>query len=267
MLPPRLAVCALVLFALSVITTPVLAQETTGNIEGRLVDDAGKPIAFANINVTSPSLQGGRGVMSTSDGYFGVFKLPVGTYKVTISHVSYQQVIYEEVDVRLGRTTTLGKVTLASKTYEAPAVIVSEKKPLIDPTTTTIGANLEAEEFKDLPLERDYQSIAILLPHTSETAPGDGVKFAGATPQENRYFVDGVETTDAQFGSGGTILPYNFLQEIEVRAGGYEAEYRSSLGGVYRVRGETSSTGRRSASLRTTSSSRHPCRPRPHPPR
>jgi len=235
MMRPRFAVLCLAVLVLSFSFTTTPAQETTGTIEGRLVDDAGKPVAFANINVTSPSLQGGRGVMSTSDGYFGVFKLPVGVYKVTVSHVSYQEVIYEEIDVRLGRTTTLGKVTLASKTYEAPAVIVSEKKPLIDPTSTTIGANLVSSEFEDLPIDRDYQNMASLLPHANESYGGDGINFAGSPGQENKYFVDGVETTDPFRGVSGTILPYNFVEEVQVKTGGYEAEYRSSLGGIVNV--------------------------------
>jgi len=235
MLRPPFAVLSLAVLVLLFSFTPTTAQETTGNIEGRLVDSEGKPIAFANVNVTSPSLQGGRGVMSTSDGYFGVFKLPVGIYKVTISHVSYQQVIYEEVDVRLGRTTTLGKVTLASKTYEAPAVIVTEKKPLIDPTSTAIGANLVSKEFEDLPLDRDYQNMAALLPHANESYFGDGINFAGSPGPETKYFVDGTETTDPFAGVSGTQLPYNFVKEVQVKTGGYEAEYRSSLGGIVNV--------------------------------
>jgi len=235
MSPPRIIVCTLALLALLASITPAFAQETTGNIEGRLVDSEGKAIAFANINVTSPSLQGGRGVMSASDGYFGVFKLPVGMYKVTISHVSYHDAIYEEVDVRLGRTTTLGKVTLTSKTYEAPAVIVTEKRPLIDPTTTTVGATLTSQEFQDLPIDRDYMNITTLLPNANDSFLGDGVNFAGATGQENKYFIDGAETTDPYLGLNGTALPYNFVKNIEVRTGGYEAEYRSSLGGVVNV--------------------------------
>jgi hypothetical protein len=126
-------------------------------------------------------------------------------------------------------------VTLTSKTFEAPAVIVTEKKPLIDPTSTTIGANLEAKEFEDLPLDRNYQNMPALLPHANESYFGDGVNFAGSPGQENKYFVDGVETTDPFRGVSGTILPYNFVEEVQVKTGGYEAEYRSSLGGIVNV--------------------------------
>lgn len=221
--------------ALTMLIQPSLAQETTGSLEGRIVDADGKPVAFANVNVTSPSLQGGRGVMSTSDGYFGVFKLPVGIYTVMISHVSYHEETYGNVRVHLGHTTTLRGIELKSKTFEAPTIVVTGKKVLIDVTTTTTGASLAREDFEVLPVERDYQEVPTLLPQVDRNFFGDGINYAGATGYENRYFVDGVDVTDARTGETGTRLPYNFMREVEVKIGGYEAEYRSSLGGAVNV--------------------------------
>jgi hypothetical protein len=41
--------------------------------------------------------------------------------------------------------------------------------------------------------------------------------------------------TDPLYFSQGIILPYNFIKDIEVITGGYEAQYRSSLGGIVNV--------------------------------
>jgi len=218
-----------------IFATNVTAQETTGNIEGRLVDDAGKPVAFANVVVSGPALQGSRGVMSTSDGYFGIFKLPVGKYTLAITHVSYQGATFEDVLVQLGKTTTMGEISLETTVHEVPAIVVTGKKKLIDPSTAAIGANLTSEEYKELPIDRDYKDMTTLLPHANESFLGDGVNFAGGTGQGNKYFVDGVEVTDPYLALTGTSLPYNFIEEVTVRTGGYEAQYRSSLGGIVNV--------------------------------
>jgi hypothetical protein len=74
-----------------------------------------------------------------------------------------------------------------------------------------------------------------LLPQANTSYYGDEVNIGGATGFENKYFVDGVEVTDPLIGASGTNLPYNFIREIEVKAGGYEAESRSSLGGLLNV--------------------------------
>ena len=44
-----------------------------------------------------------------------------------------------------------------------------------------------------------------------------------------------MDVTDPFRGISGMSLPYNFVEAVEVRSGGYEAEYRSSLGGVLNV--------------------------------
>jgi len=231
----RIPVVAPALILAVLLVVPCLAQETTGNIEGQLRDADGKPVAFANVVVSGPALQGNRGVMSTSEGYFGIFKLPVGKYTLKITHVSYQGATFEDVLVQLGKTTTLGEVRLAPTVHEVPAIVVTEKKLLIDPSTAAMSANIPSEEFRDLPIDRDYKSMTPILPHANSSFFGDEVNFAGATGAGNKYFVDGVETTDPFLGATGTELPYNFVKELQVRTGGYEAEYRSALGGIVNV--------------------------------
>ena len=215
--------------------TSVTGQETTGNLEGRIIDETGKPVSYVNIFVTGPNLQGTRGTLSATNGRFRVLVLPVGTYNVMISHISYQELVIENIVVHLGKTTPLHDIRMKTRVHEAPEIVVLARRPLIDPTITEIGANLKREDFEALPLERDYQNMTALLPHANQSFFGDGVNIAGATGLENRYFIDGIDVTDPFRGVSGTSLPYNFIDEVEVKSGGYEAEYRSSLGGVINV--------------------------------
>lgn len=94
-----------------------LAQETTGNLEGRLLDGNGDPIPTVEIMVTNPSLQGSRGIVASATGGFRLLQLPVGEYRVEISHVGYQSVVLGKVQVRLGRPTHIGDVRLEVKTH------------------------------------------------------------------------------------------------------------------------------------------------------
>ncbi len=59
--------------------------------------------------------------------------------------------------------------------------------------------------------------------------------LARAAGFENKYFVEGVEVTDTLIGVSSTNLLYNFIKEVEVKDGGYEAEFQSALGGVVNV--------------------------------
>ncbi len=137
--------------------------------------------------------------------------------------------------IQLGKTTSLGNIRLAQRTVDMPELVISGQQLGIDPRTTTYGASLRPSDFNNLPVDRDYKSMIALLPQSNISYYGDGVNIGGGTGLENKYFVDGVEVTESRVGNTGTNLPYNFVKEIEVRTGGYEAEYRSALGGIINV--------------------------------
>jgi outer membrane receptor for ferrienterochelin and colicin len=61
------------------------------------------------------------------------------------------------------------------------------------------------------------------------------VTVYGATSLENEYIIDGVNTTGIKLGNQGKSLNNEFVQEVEVKLGGYEAEYGRALGGVINV--------------------------------
>ncbi|HSR17885.1 MAG TPA: TonB-dependent receptor, partial [Ignavibacteriaceae bacterium] len=224
---------SLIIFFLFIKT--IAAQNITGDIEGRVINSTGAPLSEVNITLQSESLQGLRGASTDYEGYFRIFALPIGSYIVKISFVGYRELIFENVQISLGKTTNLGQIQLQQQTYELPDVVISEEKIRIDPTSTTYGGNLSIKDFENLPLNRDYKTIVALLPHANISYFGDQVNFAGATGYENKYFIDGMDVSDG-FNSGtGTNLPYNFIKEVEVKTGGYEAEYKSALGGIINV--------------------------------
>ena len=57
----------------------------------------------------------------------------------------------------------------------------------------------------------------------------------GSSGPENNYILDGVNTTDPAFGGSGANLPFEFVQEVEIKTGAYGAEYGKSTGGIFNV--------------------------------
>jgi len=217
------------------LSAPLSAQVSSGSIEGWLTDAEGNPVPYANVVVSGPHLQGVRGAVAQDDGHFLLQKLPVGSYTLKISHISFKPAEIPGVQVRLGGTTSVGWVVLAELVHEMEPVVVVADAEVINPVQIRTGGSLVAEELSVLPLTRDYQDIATLLPEVNASFLGDGPNYGGATGLENRYFVDGIEVTDPYRGVGGTQLPYNFVRGVEVRSGIYQAEYRGSLGGAIDV--------------------------------
>ena len=87
----------LTIVAVGLVAGSVLAQVTTGGMEGRIFDADGNPIPDVEVIVSSPSLQGTRGVLTDPEGRFRMIGLPVGTYRVEFSHVAYRNAAIEEI--------------------------------------------------------------------------------------------------------------------------------------------------------------------------
>jgi hypothetical protein len=217
------------------LSSSALPQTVTGSITGQIGDSAGTLLAGANITVVSPKLQGIRGSSTLTNGIFHITHLPAGIYKVRVSSVGYASVIYENVEVQMGKTTNLEKIILKFTPIDLTEVNIAAVKPFIDPESTTYGGNINSTYFEQLPVNRNYKDITTLMPQANLSYYGDQVNLGGATGFENKYFVDGVEVTDPLIGADGTNLPYNFVEQIELKTGGYGAESRSALGGLLNV--------------------------------
>jgi hypothetical protein len=210
-----------------------LAAQTTGTLQGR-VQSSGRPITGAQITLAGATLQGSRTTTSDDQGNFRFGLLPPGTYAITVvkeglntSKLSTQ--------VGLDRTATLD---IQMTTISAAIVEVTDVATAVDVKATTVGANYSSDTFNKLPLSRDFASIATLAPGIStDNLPNgqQGLKVYGASGVENNYVVDGINTTNVEFGSQGKKIPVEFIQELQVKTGGYEAEYGKATGGIINV--------------------------------
>jgi len=210
--------------------------QTTGSIVGRIADESGAPLAEVLLQVTSPSLQGVRTGMSDPEGRFRFPAVPPGLYEVRATRVGFRAA-EKLVTVSLDATATTDLV-LQLETQEE--VLVSGASPLIDTNSTTTGTNYTSTVIALLPTNRNYADIVKANPGVStDRGATEGRSLAlsvyGATSAENQWIIDGVNTTNVFKGVQGKALNNEFVQEVEVKTGGYEAEYGRALGGVINV--------------------------------
>ena len=94
------------------------------------------------------------------------------------------------------------------------------------------GANIQAETIERIPRARNFTSLVTVAPGVTEEARGRGIQIDGSSGADNRFMIDGVDTTDLRFGTSGKTLANDFVQEVQVKSSGYNAEYRAAIGGV-----------------------------------
>ena len=220
---------------LLLVSPHALAQTVTGGLQFSVADSTGSPLDGVIASVTGPEIQGVRNALSDRLGRCTIPVLPPGIVSLRLTHPGYQATVVENIRIQLSRTTALGTVVLQQSVYDLPEVVVSSERAYIDANSSTYGSNLRPIELDALPMDRDYRDMVSMLPQSNLSYFGDGVNIGGATGAENKNVVDGVEVTDPLIQGSGTVLPYNFIREVEVKAGGYEADTRGTLGGVLNV--------------------------------
>ena len=211
-------------------TGPVLAQ-TTGDLDGSVSDQNGGPLPGAGVELKSPNLQGTRTAVSDSAGRYRFPALAPGVYAVTARLSGFSTAERTGLKVSLGATTTVNlQLTVSVK----ESLVVTAEAPAIDTTRTTIGATTTLDTMQRLPIGRNFASVASTVSGTGTDVSGN-ITVYGATGLENAYIIDGVNTTGVKTGTQAKSLNNEFVQEVEVKTGGYEAEYGRVLGGTINV--------------------------------
>lgn len=213
---------------------PAMAQDVTAaNLSGTVVDDSGKAIAGAMVEVDSIDRGFTRTATTSSNGTFALPGMPVGTYNVTVMADGYSTTRSENVRVGLGGNNY--DFTVSS---EAPATgeIVVRGTPTrkVDFSGTATGIVFDVQKVAEtVPVGRSIEAIQLLTPQvTSGDSAFGGVSIAGSSVAENIYYINGMNITNFRTFVGGTTVPFEFYDQIQVKTGGYQAEFGRNTGGA-----------------------------------
>ncbi|MBW2278647.1 MAG: carboxypeptidase regulatory-like domain-containing protein, partial [Deltaproteobacteria bacterium] len=221
------------LLLLSLPSTALAQNATTGAISGVVKDSSsGEGLAGVTVVLTSPALQGTQSAITEGSGSYKISSLPPGTYSATY-YYSDITVRRNNILVSINKTTP-AYVKINTSQAGGEVIVIDDKAPTIDPTSTSQGITLGQEYTRNIPIPgRTFASALGAAPGAA--ADQYGMSFSGSTSVENSYVVDGVNTTGLAYGDVGSPLINDFVQEIEIITGGYNAEYGRSTGGVVNV--------------------------------
>jgi hypothetical protein len=247
------------LFAMSLVLLGMvgigLGQETTGSLSGTVKDPSGAVIEHATVSATTPTLTGEKTTETDSKGYYHFANLPPGSYTVTADAKGFVTFKREGLVIEVGHSPTID-FTL-SVGSASTVVEVTASGPMIDTTTVTTQTNITQDAINYVPRGRSFQSVIQFAPGASNEplmgntaqsngtgsgSPGSqtnggnyGYSVAGGSDSENSYLVEGQETANLIGGYSHTQVPFDFIDEVQVKSSGVEAEYGGALGGVVNV--------------------------------
>jgi outer membrane receptor protein involved in Fe transport len=206
---------------------------TTGAMQGVVTDSAtGEAMPGVTVVATSPALQGTQTAITEGAGQYKITNLPPGIYIVTFYFADIT-VERKNVLVSVNKVTPV-HVKFDTSKAGGEKIEITDRAPTIDTTSTNQGTTLDTDYLRNMPIPgRDFE--ATLGAAAGSQGDALGVSFSGSTSLENQYVVDGVNTTSLTYGQVGSPVINDFIKEIEIITGGYQAEYGRSTGGVVNV--------------------------------
>ncbi|HEY0426462.1 MAG TPA: TonB-dependent receptor [Pyrinomonadaceae bacterium] len=212
-------------------------QKTTGSIEGTITDQNGAVVPGVTVTVKSTGTTAGYNNTTTTneEGYFIFSQIPVGTYQV-ITNIGSFKSANGEVTVVLDRNANFSpKLEPGQPTVVVD--VITDSSVTIDLGDTKIDTNITKQIIEDLPSGTQFTSLLKIAPNVRPEALSNGFQIDGASGSENVFVVDGQEVTNFRTGvlTSNNNLPFEIVQEVQVKSTGLEAEYGGATGGVINV--------------------------------
>lgn len=205
--------------------------QTTGTIVGVVTDaTTGKPVAGALVIATSSALQGEQTDLTNNQGQYTLTTLPPGRYKLSVQLQGYKPAERSDIVLRVDFTLRANVAIIPEAVQLEEQLVKTGVAPAVNIGSAEAGTIVSKEFLATVPTARTYENVATIAP----TATRDmyGVSFAGASSPENNYIIDGLRVSDPSYGTLGTNLLTNFVDQLDVKVGSFMPEYGFSSAGI-----------------------------------
>src|SRR5471032_753634 len=202
--------------------------QTTGQIIGTIVDAQGGVLPGVTVSATSPQLQGTRTAVTDGSGTFRFPTLPPGTYAIKANLSGFQDAAQENVFVSLDKSVSLSlKMQVAGVSQ---TVNVMGTSPVVDTQSSAGGVTIDQAMMNQLPVARSFYQLARIAPGV--TTDNVGATMLGSSGAENKYIIDGVDSTGIMAGQQKKTMLLDFVDQINIKTEGANAEIGGATGGV-----------------------------------
>jgi len=207
--------------ALGVGAGQLLAQGATGKIEGRVRDQAGAPIANAQVNIVGTAFN----ALTNPQGYYFINNVPASTVAVRAAFIGYKSTEVEGVKVLAGQTNTVD-VQLEQTAVEIQEItVVSQTQPLVPRDEVTSRQRIDGDVVKNLPADRLNQVLA-LQPGVVASRTAANLSIRGGRYDQNATYIDGVPVQAGYRGTSQSVTFGSVLRgsgtQVEVSADAFE---------------------------------------------
>jgi len=227
----RIMIALLILFIVLLLQSSITQAGVTGKIAGKITDvNTGEPLIGANIVIDGTNL----GAAVDAEGYYMVLRVPPGSYTLRIMMIGYKRAKITDVKVFTDRTTRIDH-KLEVEVIKGEEVTIVAGRETIEFDRTSTASYVGQEEIEQLPVSSMHEVVQMQAGVVTDA--GGGLHIRGGRSREVAYLIDGIPVTNtySQGGGSNVSIENNFIKELQVITGTFNAEYGQAQSGVINV--------------------------------
>lgn len=212
-----------IIIGLLLVSSGLYAQ--TGKVSGKVTDlETGEPLIGASVMIQGTNL----GAATNLNGEYIILNVSPGKYSIVAKYVGYRQVETKNLNVSVNLTTELN-FKLPSEAFKQEEVVVVAERPLVNKNITNSTSVVKTEDIKNMPIRGVN---AVVANQTGVVEKGGNLYIRGSRSDAVAFYIDGVLVNNPAYGGSRASTITNAIEEIQVQAGGYSAEYGGANGGI-----------------------------------
>jgi hypothetical protein len=231
----------LTLFGLSSLVA--LAQETRGQILGRVVDPSGAVVVGATVKALNTATGVETSTVTNESGDYMLSYLIPGTYSITVTAPGFKSSVHKDIQVRVADRITINISLEVGQATDT--IVVTGETPLVEAASASLGQVVDRRRIVDLPLkDGNPNMLAFLAPGVTNLSTGgwtrpfdvnspSAMAVNGTRTGTNEFTIDG--GPNSQRGKVAYIPPTEAVQEFKIQTATFDASLGYTLGAVVNV--------------------------------
>ncbi len=251
--PPRRLLVALVLCA-RVCQPAVLAQVTTANLSGTVIDETDAVVTGARITLLNTATGFQRETTTNSNGYFIVPLLAPGNYTLIAEMPGFSAFTINDIAINASINASV-EIIMRPKPINEEITVqasgsVSIETNRVDITNAAVKYSVTNEQVISLPVltttlgRNTLGVLSFLIPGVSPSSAagsaqadsnrrGNQMSINGSRPSSVAFNLEGGDNNDHEFSSSASPFPNpDALQEFTIVTSSYQADLGRSSGGI-----------------------------------
>jgi len=227
---------------------PLFAQYTTASLGGSVSDQSGAVVPDARVTATNADTGFTQSTRSDVTGAFLFARLPIGPYELRVEKEAFLTYVQTGITLAVNQDASV-RVTLKVGSL-SERVTVEANADLVVTRTATSSQLIDRQRVTELPLNgRLAQSLLNVAVGTVDLGrngciicgqggvyPGEATASVnGAQRDQVNYQLDAVSHNDTYLNASLPFPNPDALQEFNLQAGNFSAEYGNAGGGVVNV--------------------------------